>query len=417
MNIIFVTLGSRGDLNPFLYLGKILQQRGLRITIISSEIYKNLIETAGFEFITCSSADSYHQIIQEPAFYNPKKSFKMIAEYVILDPMRSVYQALQNFDPRNSVIVATRFMAGARLAQEKLKFPLISTCLQPLTLWSIKQPAIDPTGSSAHRLPWFLRKIVYAAASRWLLDRHISPQINQFRQELGLPNISKLFSHWLYSPQKVLGLFPEWFAEPSPDWPAHTELTGFVADSAPSLHAFESEISAFLNTGEPPIVITYGTSVTRAKDFFIKTLEANRILGYRSLILTQYPEQLPPLYPDRELHIHYAPLQQLLPYCAAIVHHGGAGTLAQAIAAALPQLIIPLINDQLDNAARIEKLGLGLKLSSAKYSILKAKLKINQLINSANIKENCIAYSKRIDFEQAAQLTCDIVQECLKTGP
>ena len=85
------------------------------------------------------------------------------------------------------------------------------------------------------------------------------------------------------------------------------------------------------------------------------------------IFLTRYPEQLPQPLPPQIVHFSYAPLSQLLPHCAALVHHGGIGTCSQALRAGVPQLIQPFAFDQFDNGARIEKLGVGRTISKRSF--------------------------------------------------
>ncbi len=99
--------------------------------------------------------------------------------------------------------------------------------------------------------------------------------------------------------------------------------------------------------------------MTQGHHFLKISLEATRKVGRRSLILTQYPEQLPDLNPEKEMHLSYVPLHKLLPHIAAIVDHAGIGTVAQALAAGGAQLIVPMAYDQPNNAFHLEEVGSG----------------------------------------------------------
>src|SRR5262249_22585177 len=84
-----------------------------------------------------------------------------------------------------------------------------------------------------------------------------------------------------------------------------------------------------------------------------------RLLGRRGLLLTKYQCHLPRPLPSFVRHVEFAPFQQLLPHCAALVHHGGVGTVAKALATGTPQLVLPFAFDQADNAVRIQRMGVG----------------------------------------------------------
>jgi UDP:flavonoid glycosyltransferase YjiC (YdhE family) len=85
-------------------------------------------------------------------------------------------------------------------------------------------------------------------------------------------------------------------------------------------------------------------------------------LGRRCIVLTKHRHQLPATLPASALHCPFAPFHELFPLCAAVVHHGGIGTTARALASGTPQLILPFGFDQMDNAARVERLGAGLSV-------------------------------------------------------
>src|SRR6185436_13395214 len=91
------------------------------------------------------------------------------------------------------------------------------------------------------------------------------------------------------------------------------------------------------------------------------------LLGRRGILLTRHREQVPDNLPREVIHIDYAPFSQLLPRCAALVHHGGIGTSAQALASGVPQLVTPFTHDQPDNAARLKRLGGAEVLPSSRY--------------------------------------------------
>ena len=99
-------------------------------------------------------------------------------------------------------------------------------------------------------------------------------------------------------------------------------------------------------------------------EFFRAAVEACGMLGRRGILLTRHARQLPTPLPGSVRHVAFAPFEELLPLCAAVVHHGGIGTTARALAAGTPQLVLPLAWDQPDNAARVRRLGAGSSLGT-----------------------------------------------------
>jgi UDP:flavonoid glycosyltransferase YjiC (YdhE family) len=115
----------------------------------------------------------------------------------------------------------------------------------------------------------------------------------------------------------------------------------------------------FCKAGLPPLAFTFGTGMMHGTQLFRAAIEACRILDARGILLTKFGQQLPAPLPSFVHHCEYAPFRRIFPLCAAVVHHGGVGTTAQALAAGLPQLILPMAWDQPDNAARVKRLGAG----------------------------------------------------------
>ncbi len=161
----------------------------------------------------------------------------------------------------------------------------------------------------------------------------------------------------------AIGMFPEWYAKPQPDWPSQMRIAGFPRFDGQTEEKLDAKVFEFCQAGDPPIVFTFGTGMMHATDLFRQAVEACRQVGTRGILLTKHRANLPDALPTSVRHWEFVPLQQLLPHCAAIVHHGGIGTVAKALATGTPQLIIPHAWDQLDNARRVVQLGAGKMLN------------------------------------------------------
>ena len=154
----------------------------------------------------------------------------------------------------------------------------------------------------------------------------IRKPLNQFRQELGLPPVKgRVLPDWWFRVDVTLGLFPDWFAEPQPDWPQPFAATGFPLWAGGTCAPLSEPLKRFLDDGRPPIVWTAGTANRHAAKFFATAIEACQRLNERGVLLTKYPEQLPGKLPPSIRHDTFVPLAKLLPRAAAFVHHGGIG--------------------------------------------------------------------------------------------
>jgi UDP:flavonoid glycosyltransferase YjiC (YdhE family) len=264
-------------------------------------------------------------------------------------------------------------------------------------------------------LPRWLRDPYMRLADRQIIDRPLAPGVNAFRAELGLPPVRRLFNGWIHSPQLVIGLFPEWFAPPQPDWPPNVHLTGFPLYDESDAREMPPELADFLRAGEPPIVFTAGSAMAQGTEFFRVSAETCRTRGWRGILLTQYPDQLSPL-PNGVRHFDYVPFSGVLPRTAALVHHGGIGTTAQALAAGVPQLVVPFAHDQPDNAVRVRRLGVGDYVRPKEYRTDRVVGKLEALLASAEVRENCRRRAEVMAGSNALETACELIEGLLPTA-
>jgi rhamnosyltransferase subunit B len=406
-DILLCTLGSAGDVFPFIGVGLGLSQRGYRVTLITSQFFETAAGDAGLEFLGLGSREDYQSIIENPDLWDPRSGFRVFAESVVLPTMEPVYEIISRFDPSTAIVVAQGQAFGAHIAHEKLGFPFITVHLQPAAFRSVHDFPLLPAW-----MPPLFKRGIFRLVDALVLDKVFAPGINRLRRKLGLPAVSRIFDRWMHSPQKNLGLFPDWFALPQPDWPPQTQLTGFVFYDRPDKPETDAErLEQFLNAGSAPIVCTAGTAMRHANQFFADCAQACLMLGRRGILLTQHPDQLPRDLTQEIQHASYLPFSQILPRALALVHHGGIGTTAQAIAAGIPQVVRPMAHDQPDNAARVVRLGIGASLTPNRFNAASLAEKLNALISSPQVLGRCKSYARKIDPAQSLDAACTIIED------
>ena len=365
MKILLAPMGTSGDVDPYMGLGRALRARGHWVTAVANPYFQNLVERAGLDFVPCGDADEYKAKLTHPDFWDPKCSVAFVVREMYLPAMRPLYQTLAAlYEPGQTLVAAPTLAIGARLAHDKLGVPLATILLQPTFIRSV----VDASkGVLLPRwAPAAYRRLRFRIMDMWL-DRFFAGPVNAFRRELGLPPVRRGFYDWLHSPQLQIGLFPDWFGIPQPDWPAVLRLTGFPLYDERGVEPVPTAAQEFLDAGPPPLVFTFGTGMRQAKEVFGESIAVCRAVGRRGILLTRFPEQLPAALAEGVRHFDFLPFGYLLPRTAALVHHGGIGTLAQALAAGIPQLVVPFAYDQPDNAARLVQLGVGRALPHASY--------------------------------------------------
>jgi rhamnosyltransferase subunit B len=404
--ILLCTIGSAGDVHPFIAIGQELRKRGHRVVLCTSKYFESHARNAGLEFIGLGTAEDYLSIIEDPKLWEPETGFKVFAERVILQILGPTYDAIKTFDPARSILVAQGQMFGAHIAHEKLNFPFVTVQLQPAAFRSVYEFPLLPAW-----MPRPLKRILINASDHFVIDHLLAPEINRFRREQSLPPVKHIFGDWMHSPLATIGLFPDWFAAPQPDWPSQTHLTGFIFhDKRAADEQLSQDVLDFLAAGDPPIVFTPGAAMKHGAQFFEASIQACQMLGRRGILLTQYKDQLPSTLPEDIRHFDYLPFSLVLPRAAALVHHGGIGTIAPALAAGIPQVIRPMTHDQPDNALRLQLLGTGVSISPKDYTAQTVAEKLNRLLSSADVLARRKEYAQRIDPQKSLQETCDLLE-------
>jgi rhamnosyltransferase subunit B len=215
---------------------------------------------------------------------------------------------------------------------------------------------------------------------------------------------------WLHSPQLVIAFFPEWFAAPQPDWPANTHTVGFPLWDADGEAAPLAAAEEFLGGGAAPIVFTPGSAGSTMQRFFKESVQAARQLGLRAMLVTNYPEQVPPNLPANIKVFGYLPFSQVLPRAALLVYHGGVGTLAQGIKARIPHLVVPHGYDQFDSGWRIEQLGLGRSIPQSRYRAGRVACTIESILQDDAAARRRADYASRIDSADAVTRACRLIE-------
>ena len=409
--ILLCTIGSAGDVNPFIGIGRRLLERGYRVALITSRYFESQARGAGLEFYGLGSTEDYRAIIDNPDLWDPSKGFSVFVEQVVFPIMEPAYRIISGFDPSETILAAQGQFFAAHMAHEKLGFPFITIHLQPAVFRSIHEFPLLPAW-----VPPFAKKALFGLMDILVLDKLFAPEINRFRRSLGLPPVKKIFDRWMHSPQSNLCLFPDWFAPSQSDWPPRTKLTGFISyDRKDENESIPEGVEDFLGAGAPPVIFTPGTAMKHADKFFEDCIAACRLSGRRGILLTQHPEQLPKNLPDNIRHFNYLPFSKILPRAVALVHHGGIGTTAQAIAAGIPQVIRPMAHDQPDNAARVEKLGIGASLLPKKFNAVSLAKELNALIASPEVLDRCRSYSERMRQDDALERTCALIEDFMSS--
>jgi UDP:flavonoid glycosyltransferase YjiC (YdhE family) len=378
-------------------LGLALKARGHRVTMLCNGYFEPLVRSRSLDFIELGTKDDFLALTAREEVWNPRQALQFLYREGVAKLMREHYELLAALQREGPIVaIANLFGFGARVAQERLGIRLVTLHLQPSVMWS----ALEPPRIPGLFGPRWLKSWMYDIGVRWVIDPAICPSLNAWRAELGLPAVRRV-TDWWNSPWCVACLFPAWFAAPQRDWPGNLIQTDFPLWDERTDEPLPRDVADFLVAGDPPIAFTPGSANVFGRSFFVAAADACRRLKRRGVFLTRFTEQLPHSLPDSIMHVPYVPFSQLLPRCAALVHHGGIGSMSQAMAAGIPQLIIALAHDQFDNARHVERLGVGGALGQRRLTASKLAAALRRLIGSTSIASSCQTIARRLSTADA----------------
>ena len=423
--IVISTIGSFGDVHPYVAIALELKRRGHRPVIATSEIYREKTDALGLELHAVPPGMPGYDQPEEVArmvaeLVDPKKGPERVFERFINPHLRGMYDALLEATRDADLLVTHVLSLAGPPVVEKTGIPWVSTVLAPISMFSNYDPPVFP------QMPWTyhvlkLHPAVSRAAmrvGRWKLDQLAAP-LYKLRAELGLARGGNPMLEGQHSPLMVLALFSSVIAPRQPDWPPQTRVTGFPfydrRDRAGDEAALDAELLKFLDAGEPPVVFTLGSSaVYVAGDFYRESIEAARAVGVRALLLVGEQSNRPAELPEDVAAFDYAPYGELLPRARAVVHQGGIGTTAQGLRAGIPALVVPFSHDQFDNGSRVERTDVGRMLPRSRYNASSAARELRALLADESYTKRAVEVGRQVRSEDGASAAADAIEEVLR---
>jgi rhamnosyltransferase subunit B len=425
--ILVATFGSLGDLHPFIALAHALKREGFAPVVATSAVYADFVAREGLAFapVRPDLDDLFQRLGMDMGdiVRNMSRNDAYLFTKMIFPHLRESYDDIIAASEGAAAVVAHGLAFSAKIAAEKLELPLFDVVLSPLLLYSAYDP---PIGSRAPfvRGPGSRLAVGYNRALIWSLMQALallSAPIARLRRAVGLP---RRFGRALFSggpaAKATIALFSSTLAARQPDHPPDLSIVGHTFhDRFENGDSLEPELEAFLAAGDKPMVATLGSLVVHDKiEFFRATAAAARRLGKRAVLVTREKEReaLRSGLQDDAFVAGYAPHSLLFPRACAIIHHGGVGTTGQALRSGVPQLIIPFLGDQADNAERVARLGIAHILQQRDVSMDNIAEQLARLLEFGDHHRNARKIAEAVSEEDGASAAARIIADGLARG-
>lgn len=351
LQIVMLIVGTRGDVQPFIAIGKRLQEYGHRVRLATHSNFKEFVKGSGLEFFPLGGDPKVlaGYMVKNKGFLPSEPSEIQIQRSQIKDIVFSLLPACTDHDPDTNIpfnvdaIIANPPAYGHTHVAEALKVPLHIFFTMPWTPTSeFPHPLSRVRQPVANRLSY---QIVDALI--WMGMRDI---INEFRKKkLKLRPVTYLSGSYTAPQDLPYGYIWSPHLVPKPkDWGPHIDVVGFCFLDLASSYVPPDSLVEWLENGEKPIYIGFGSLPVQDPDgmteIIVKALEITKQRG----IINKGWGGLGNLAKSKDFVylLDNCPHDWLFLQCAAVVHHGGAGTTATGLKAACPTTVVPFFGDQ-----------------------------------------------------------------------
>ena len=412
--ILMLTLGSRGDVQPYVALGAVLAQRGHDVTVSTGQGFGDLIAEHGLSSAPLSI--DMQAMLETPALKAAMKSLKGR-----LDALRST-QALMQRQLDDMWSVARQVAPQVIVYHPKAFIACYLACaLGAAAVPSFLQPAFGATGAFPHplvRLPNLgplgnrlsgramiaLMRLGYRTMLRKWFPRHPEVSSDPGLDVLsgyhpGRRRVPRLYAHSRH-------LVPK-----PPDWGPDDHVTGYWFPTRASSWEPPAELAAFLASGPPPVYVGFGSMPSVDADRTASVVvDALRQTKTRAILAKGWGVLSAAVSAEGIHVLESAPHDWLFPRCSAVVHHGGAGTTHEGLRWGRPTLVCPVFGDQPFWGRAVAELGVGpdpIPLRRLNEDRLAAALRTLQ---SESVQQKASSLSERIRSEGGAAATADLVE-------
>jgi sterol 3beta-glucosyltransferase len=416
MRITILSLGSRGDVQPFIALAVGLQKTGrYKVRFAAPDNFETLARDYGLNF---SPLGVDTQKILGTDGITPDRNI-LLWFWEVLRSMKPLTERIAEntwFACQDAEFIIYSMMGfGAYHVAEKLGVPCIMASPIPGFAPTRAYPNPGgvfpplPLGGGYNKLTHIL--------SGHLFQIFTGPFINRWRKEkLHLPAIpfgQYPYSHMGGRPQPIFGSYSPIISPKPSDWGDNIHVCGYwFLDPAPHWQP-AAQLIAFLKAGAPPVYIGFGSMASRSPQKTAQLVqEALELSGQRGILAAGWGGSDNANLPDNILALDSVPHAWLFPRMAAVVHHGGAGTTGAGFRAGVPSILVPHLGDQFFWAKQVTELGVGPQpIPRRKLTSERLAAAITAATTDQNMQVLAAALGERIRAEDGVARTIELIED------
>ena len=362
MKVTIIAPGSRGDVQPYVALGKGLKDAGHAVGILASQDFRKMVTDYGLDFFDLGGsmqtvAQSMQRLLEQGNFLKILSSMGGAAKQLANQAALSGLAACQDSD---LIIGGLGGLFVGFALSEKLGIPFIQAYYFPFTPTLEFPNAMVPLPQT--RLPAWANRFSHRVAQQMIWQNYRAADNQARRQvlEMAPAPFWGPFASLRRQKKTILYGYSRHVLPPPGDWGDFIHVTGYWFLDPPAGWEPPIDLVNFLNSGTPPVYIGFGSMVnSKPGETTDLVLHALARTGQRGVLSAGWGGLKEEALPENVFMIGSIPFGWLFPQMAAVVHHGGAGTTSMGLWAGVPAIVTPFMGDQPFWGQRIFELGVG----------------------------------------------------------
>ena len=419
LRIAFFTLGSRGDVEPLAVLAKGFADAGHDVRFISDESAEPLVAPLGIaaHFLPGNLRERWNALPALP-------TWRRLNPYTFARSLTGAYADVIS----SWAVEAAEVAQGSKLMVLSNASSGVGYALAQRIRAVPCEASVLPVRSSRHLpsalLPWpqlplpgSAKRFIHEAAVRasWL---GIREGVNAARRALGLEEVSWPFDRSRSSFRDALPClygFSPTLVPPPPDWPKNIAVTGFWHGSGSASWQPPRTLASFLGAGSPPVYVGFGSmrdqSPLQVGEIVTRSV---RRLGLRAIVSMGWGAMAGVERADDFLVVDDVPHDWLFPRVAAVVCHGGAGTVGAVLRSGTPSVIVPYVADHSFWGWAMERLGVAPRMIPRRYlSVERLTAALRHAVTDQAMRERAIQVSGRVRAEHGVRRAVEVIEAWL----